>query len=165
MSLRQFGRKNVYTWANVGSDWGTVANWGGTVPTGTDIGLFNAGSYPFQPDLRAPYAVGGVWSTGSGNVVITDNALTLNSTTVNGNPSIGIEMDPGAGALTFSNSLVVGGPQTWLNNSGSLLSIQGNLDTGSSYTLTVAGSGNVSVGGAISDGGNLTMIGRGNATA
>ncbi len=89
--------QNVYTWANVGSDWGTAADWGGTVPTGTDIGLFNAGPYTFQPDLGSPYSVGAVWNTGSGSVTVTDNALTLNGCMVNGNSSIGIEMDPGAG--------------------------------------------------------------------
>ncbi len=88
--------QNVYTWANVGFDWGTAANWGGTVPSGTDIGLFNAGPYTFQPDLGAPYAVGALWNTGTGSVTITDQPLTLNSCTVNGNLSIGIEMDPGA---------------------------------------------------------------------
>ncbi len=50
-----------------------------------------------QPNLAAPYSVGGVWSTGVGSVMITGAALTLNSATVNGNPSIGVEMDPGAG--------------------------------------------------------------------
>ena len=152
--------QNVYTWANVGADWGTAANWGGTVPTGADTGLFNAASYPFEPNLAAPYAVGGVWSTGSGSVAVTGSALTLNSTTVNGNPSTGIEMDPGAGALMFSNSLGLGASQTWLNNSGSLLSIQGNVSTGGK-TLTIAGSGNVAIGAAVSNAGNLTMVGAG----
>ena len=81
------------------------------MPTGTDIGLFNAGPYTFQPDLGSPYSVGAVWNTGSGSVTVTDNALTLNGCMVNGNSSIGIEMDPGGGALTFSNSLALGGPQ------------------------------------------------------
>ena len=152
--------QNVYTWANVGSDWGTAANWGGTVPAGADTGLFNADTYPFEPNLAGHFTVGGVWSTGSGNVTVTGSALTLNSATVNSNPSIGIEMDPGAGALTFSNSLTLGGPQTWLNNSGNLLSIQGNVGTGGN-TLTIAGSGNVSIGAAISNAGNLTMAGGG----
>jgi fibronectin-binding autotransporter adhesin len=152
--------QNVYTWANVGSDWGTAADWGGTVPTGTDIGLFNAVSYTgTQPNLAAPYAAGGVWSTGSGNVTISGSALTLNGTTINSNSSIGIEMDPGAGAMTFSNSLALGGPQTWLNNSGSLLTA-GNIDT-STYTLTIAGSSNVALSGNISDAGGLTMLGSG----
>ena len=51
--------------------------------------------------------------------------------------------------------------QTWINNSGNPLSIQGGVDTGPSYTLTVAGSGNVTVGGAITDGGNVSMVGGG----
>ena len=152
--------QNVYTWANVGSDWGTAANWGGTVPSGANTGLFNTASYPFEPNLAANYAVGGVWSTDSGNVTVTGSALTLDPMTVNGNPSIGIEMDASAGALTFSNSLGLGGSQSWLNNSGSLLSIQGNVSTASN-TLTIAGSGNVSVGAAISNAGNLTMAGGG----
>jgi autotransporter-associated beta strand protein len=152
--------QNVYTWANAGTNWGTPANWGGTVPTGADIGLFNAASYTSEPNLAATFAVGGVWSTGSGTVAVTGGALRLNASTVNGNPSTGIEMDAGAGALTFSNSLGLGGTQTWLNNSGSQLSIQGNLSTGGN-TLTIAGSGNVTIGGAVSNAGNLTMAGGG----
>jgi fibronectin-binding autotransporter adhesin len=151
--------QNVYMWANSGSDWGTASDWGGTVPSGTDTGLFNAGSYTFQPSLAAAHAVGGVWSTGSGSVAVTGSALTLNSDRINGNPSIGIEMDPGAGALTFSNSLVLGGGQTWLNNSGSMLTA-GNVGNAGN-TLTISGSGNVTINGRIAGAGGLAMLGGG----
>ncbi len=152
--------QHVYTWGNVGSNWGTAANWGGTVPTATDTGLFKAGSYQFEPNLAAPFSIGGVWSTGAGIVTINGSSLTIKSTSINGNAFTGIEMDSGAGPLTDNAPLVVGASQSWLNNSGSLLSIQGNVDTGS-YTLTVGGSGNVSFGGAISDAGSLKMVGGG----
>ncbi len=60
--------------------------------------------------------------------------------------------------MTFSNSLVLGGNQTWLNNSGSLLTA-GSMDTGS-YLLTVAGSSGFALSN-ISDSGGVTMLGSG----
>ncbi len=53
----------------------------------------------------------------------------------------GITMGPGAGPLTINSALVLGGTETWTNNSSSPLSISGSSIT-TAYPLTFAGSGN-----------------------
>jgi fibronectin-binding autotransporter adhesin len=152
----------TYTWANTGATWNTAANWGGTVPGSSDVGLFNLGSYSFQPTLSAITSVGGLWDTGTGAVTVSGSALTLNSASINGNATTGIELDPGAGALTISSSLVLGGAQSWLNNAAgsSPLTVTGNVATAGNL-LTVAGSGTSSFSGVISGTGGLTMNGPG----
>ena len=52
------------------SNWSNSANWGGTVPGGGDVGLFQAGAaYPNQPNLTAPSPIGGLWNTGMRSAV------------------------------------------------------------------------------------------------
>lgn len=154
----------TYNWANVGTTWSTPANWGGTVPTGTDVGQFASLSYTgTQPTLTATAAIGGLWSTGAGSLTISGSALTINSTTIGTNANTGIEMDPGAGAMTISSSLVLGGAQTWLNNSGSLLTVSGNVANANNL-LTIAGNSASSFSGVISGSGGFTMNGSGLAT-
>ena len=133
-------------------------------PGSADVGLFNLGSpYTYQPNLSAAAAVGGLWDTGSGTLTVSGSALTLNAATINGNAATGIEMDPNAGALTLSSSLVLGGAQQWINNSSSLLTASGGVANGG-YLLTLAGSGNTTVSGGFSGSGGLTMNGSGTAT-
>jgi autotransporter-associated beta strand protein len=140
--------------------WNVPSNWGGTVPSGTDAALFNLGAYTYQPNLTAPASVGVLWNTGSGSLAITGSALTINSATINGNASTGIEMDPGAGALTISSSLALGGSQTWLNNSSNVFTVAGNVANGGN-TLTIAGSGSTTISGGIGGSGGFTKIGAG----
>ncbi len=149
---------STYTWANVGATWGTAANWGGTVPGAADVGQFNLGSYSFQPTLAAAAPIGGLWDTGAGAVTISGSALTINSATIGANTATGIEMDPGAGALTISSSLVLGGTQTWLNNSGNLLAITGTVANAGNL-LTIAGNSASSFSGVISGAGGFTVNG------
>ena len=55
----------VYTWGNVGTDFGTASNWSTNIaPGAADIGLFNGSSYAFDPATAlSPVAVGGLWDT------------------------------------------------------------------------------------------------------
>jgi autotransporter-associated beta strand protein len=146
------------TWSNSGTTWSTASNWGGTAPGSSDIGLFNLNAaYTYQPSLTSAAAVGGVWDTGSGPVTIGGSPLTLNGTTINSNPGEGIELDPGAGALTVSASVGLGGPQTWLNNSSSLVTVSGNVGNAGNL-LTVSGSGNTTVSGVVSGAGGLAVL-------
>src|SRR5580700_276380 len=104
------------------TNWSNPANWGGTAPGGGDVGLFSSNSaYTNQPNLTTASAIGGLWSTGSAPVAISGSPLSINDAAVNGNTSIGIEMDAGAGSMAISAPLVLGAPQTWLNNSGNPL--------------------------------------------
>jgi fibronectin-binding autotransporter adhesin len=151
----------IYSWNTTGGTaWNVGTNWSGTVPGGADVGQFNYASYSFPPTLTAPATVGGIWDAGSAAISISGSALTINGTNINGNAGTGIEMDSGAGALTISSSIVLGGAQTWVNNSGSLLSVSNNVANGG-FLLTVAGSSNTSIGNLISGGGGLTMNGGG----
>ena len=56
----------------------------------------------------------------------------------------GVTVNSGAGATTLGAAIVLNGPQTWTNNSASLLSMNGNVANGGSL-LTIAGSGNTAV--------------------
>jgi fibronectin-binding autotransporter adhesin len=159
----QSTRAAIYTWNNVGNDWGTVANWSSSVPGAADTGQFTSPSYSFQPALAAPFTVGGIWDNGNGAVMISGSAISINGTNINGNAATGIEMDSGAGSLAISNPVNLGGAQTWLNNSGNLLAVSGNIANGG-FLLTVAGSSNAFISGMLSGAGGLTMNGSGNVT-
>ena len=156
----------VYTWSNVGTDWGTASNWGGILPGSTDVGLFNLSGYTSQPNVGEPCLIGGLWGMGSGSVAVGGgNTLILYGTTINSNTGTGIELDPGAGALTISAPLSLLAAQQWLNNSGNLLTVSGSVANGGN-TLTYAGSGNATIGGAasslgLSGAGGLIMNGTG----
>jgi autotransporter-associated beta strand protein len=151
----------VYSWADAGATWGDASNWGGTEPGSVDIGAFGSASYIFQPNLSAAAAVGGIWDTGAGGLTIGGSTLTLQAALINGNYATGIEMDPGAGAVTITAPVALKGSQTWVNNASTLL-VQGNVAL-NGYGLTIAGSGNTSISGAISGPypNGLTMIGTG----
>ena len=149
----------VYSWSNVGSDWTDAANWNGAVPGDADTALFSLGNYAFQPNVASAAGVGGIWDTGSAPLTISGGTLTLHAALINGNYATGIEMDPGAGPLTINAPLALVGAQVWLNNSASL-NVQGNVaDNG--YTVSVAGSDNTTISGAIYGAGGLNMIGSG----
>jgi autotransporter-associated beta strand protein len=157
--LASAAHADVYSWSSAGAIWSDASNWGGTAPGSADVGQFDLDSYPDQPTVTAGTQVGGIWVTGSGGVTITGSALTIESATINGNSATGIEMDPGAGALTISSSLALGAAQTWLNNSGSLLTA-GSIATAGN-TLTIAGSSNFALSNISGAGGGLTMLGSG----
>jgi len=157
----------TYTWIGspTGIDWNDPANWGGTLPGSADIGLFPAGSYMSQPSIISPASVGGIWDTGADSVSIGGtNALTLFGTTINDNPNTGIELDAGAGPLTINAPLILQNNQQWVNNSASLLTVNGPVSGAGSLTLLGSGmltltgmntySGNTTV-----DGGTLQLVG------
>ena len=146
----------TYTWSSAAQVWSTPASWGGTVPSGTDVGLFNSSSYSNPATLTASATTGGVWDTGSGSLTVASAAgadiLTINGLTINGNPSTGIEIDPGAGGLIIASTLSLGGPQTWLNNSSGGFTIAGGsaaIIRNNGFLLTVSGSGSQTFAGAI----------------
>ncbi len=149
----------VYSWGNVGSNWTDASNWDGDAPDSGDVALFDMGSYNFQPTVPATAVVGGIWDTGSAPLTIGGGTLTLRAAPINGNYAIGIEMDAGSGPLTITAPLALSGAQYWINNSA-LLNVQGNVaDNG--YAISVEGSGNTTVSGAISGAGDLNMFGSG----
>ncbi len=153
----------TYTWSPASTTW-AASNWGGTAPGVADVGLFNAnGTYSYQPNLALTASAGAIWDAGNGAVTISGSTLALYGTTINGNSGMGIEIDAGAGALTISAPLVLGGAQSWLNNSGNLATVSGNVADGG-YLLTVAGSGGTVLAGVLSGSGGLTKQGAGTLT-
>ena len=94
------------------------------------------------------------------------NLLTINGAGVNGNTTgNGIFLDVGNGAVLINSPLALGGSQTWTNNSASLLTVASPTITGSGMNLSLAGSGDITISGAIQTGtGTFTMNGTGVAT-
>ncbi len=110
--------------------WATGTNWTGSSKPGTaDSALFDT-SFSNQPNLTGSEALGGLWiTTGvAQNVTLSASTgtLTLNGTTINGNATTGIFVDnTSAFTLTITAPLSLGNSQSWLNNSGNLLTIGG----------------------------------------
>ena len=150
----------VFTWSSTttGTNWNVAANWGGTVPGSTDIGLFSSASYTSQPSLVSAASIGGVWDTGSGAVTIGGtNALTLFGTTINSKTGTGIEIDASVGSLTINAPLVLQNNQQWINNSATPFTLNGGISgTGS---LTTIGSGMLILTGSNTFGGSMTVDG------
>ena len=146
----------VFTWGNVGSDWGAGGNWTPVGPPtgGTAVAQFTSASYSFQPTLvSASQTVGGIWDTGAGAVTIgasSNFALTLTGTTVNGHTTTGVEVDAGAGALTINCPVTLSATQVWINNSANPLTVGNTVNCGSQgITLNMTGSGSLVLAGSI----------------
>ena len=104
--------QSTYVWNDSGTAWATASDWSPSGPPGSlDVAEFiNAVSYANTPNFGAGATVGGVWVTGAAALTITGvhgDALTLDGATVNSNAATGIEMDPGAGALSLVRNTVL----------------------------------------------------------
>ncbi len=146
------------TWDSTatGTNWSAASNWGGTLPGVADVGVFAAGSYTAQPSLTSTAAIGGIWDMGTGAITISGTTLSIAAATINSNLGTGIELDSGAGPLSINAPLVLTSAQTWINNSVSPITVNGNMAAGS---LTETGSGLVVLSGSNTFGGNLTING------
>ncbi|EDY20457.1 autotransporter-associated beta strand repeat protein [Chthoniobacter flavus Ellin428] len=156
------------TWNAGGTTW-----WNGTTDVATasdlttNIALFgNAGTLSSVATVN----VGTQSINGLLFGATTTNGYTLTNTAAStltiGNG--GITMNSGAQATTVGDptnlSIALGAAQTWTNNSGNLLMVGGNV-TNSTFLLTIAGSGAVSISGNIGSGtGGLTQKGTGTTT-
>jgi fibronectin-binding autotransporter adhesin len=149
---------SMSTWSGVSSTaWNTSANWVGGAPTAGFVALFDSSPYANQPaNSGGSGSVGAIWETGSSAALTISgtSALTLTGTTVGPNSGVGIELDSGAGGLTISAPLTVGGAQRWLANSAYPLTISGNIL--GSAALTTSGAGTVVLSGSDSFSTTLT---------
>ncbi len=156
----QSASADTFTWnaAATSTGWSTASNWLNVlVPTGTDTAYFQDFSYTSQPALTANSAIGGIWDVGSGGVAIANNTLTINGTTINGIPASGIVLDVNAGTLGVNSGVLLGGAQTWYNNSFNLLTVTGAINNNNKL-LTISDSGyGVKLTGVISGSGGLTL--------
>jgi fibronectin-binding autotransporter adhesin len=120
------------TWSNSNPDDALIGNGGaGGAITG---GAVTAGSITFN-------SFTGTYTLSSGSLAL-NNGLTINS---------------GAGAVTVSSPVTLGGAQAWTNNATSLLTASGSSIALGSNQLTVNGSGNTTISAAISGLGSLVV--------
>ncbi len=156
-------------WDGTGTSWNSVSSWStvnnattpdpAAVPGAADLADFDIIFVSNQTvDLNAAQsALGLLFNNRSGSTTIQSgtgkgsNTLTLGSS--------GITVDTGAGAVTISAAISLSSAQMWTNNSLSTLTINGNIADATNL-LTIAGSGNTSLGGVLGSGsGGLTMSG------
>ena len=133
-----------YTEAGVLPAFGTNVDFSviGTPNLNTTLGEnFTIESLNFLPTNTGATSIGGA------------NSLTINAAGMNGNSvGNGINVQSGAGAVTISTNVVLGGSQTWTNNSSNLLTVSGTNITGPGNNLTVTGTGNTTIAAAIQTG-------------
>jgi len=113
---------------------------------------------------------------GTGGAVTLASAATVNSFTFNSfsgtytlgtagstiTLNSGLTMNAGSGNVTFSSPVTLGGAQTWTNNSGNTLTLNGSVNN-SGNLLTIDGSGPTTFGAVtLSGAGGLTKNGAGN---
>ena len=165
------GAQTTDTWVSTGSGaWGTAANWSSGVPTASSIATFNSVS-GLQTSVTLTAAANAyslnLLGTGGANAYTFDTAGTVNADTLT--LASGLSNADSAGA-TFYNATTLGASQTWTNNAGSL-TFDGRVNLGSGTagrTLTVAGSGAVTVNGVVGNGGSaagsVVMAGTGTLT-
>jgi autotransporter-associated beta strand protein len=166
------------------SNWSTIIGSGtsGLVNFSTDsAGSDNAGQVPyFNTDVHfyATAASGETLSTTLGQN-FTVNSLTVDGTNLGGETqpvSIagdtltligaggnGITLDPGAGALTITSAVVVGGSQQWSNNSSNPLIISGSSVT-LDAPLIISGSGYTTISTPVFNTGTATFTKAGTGT-
>lgn len=151
------------------SNGSTASNWASDVG-GTDTSLtpgsgttviFSATGATNQGDmiLGQNMTIGGI-------VVNDTNAIALNNT-VNGHTltlgTAGLQINSGAGAVTIAAPVILGAAQSWLNDSGSTLTLAGTIANGG-FAHTLGGSGAISLSGTVSGAGGVIKTGAGTLT-
>jgi autotransporter-associated beta strand protein len=159
------------------ANWNTISggatNWlngaagidNGALPYGGSNVVFTANSATnLTTNLGVDFAINsltftGIGTSGTSAVTISGNNLTINASAANGNAARnGIIVQAGSGAHTIASNVVLGGVQTWTNNSANPLTITGGIsDRGRNFDLTVAGSGPIVLAGNNTYGGTTTV--------
>ncbi|MEY3898815.1 MAG: hypothetical protein RLZZ214_4337, partial [Verrucomicrobiota bacterium] len=162
---------DTYDWSGntSGNLSGTADNWGGTVPTGTDVARWNAATYTNAPTANANMVIGELLFDAGNTAGVTFGAG-VSTLTLNGISGTGIQLNNGTGAVsTGSAKFSLGADQTWLNNSANTFTVPGTITNGSNSiprTLTLDGSGSTILGGVISNNstGTTTLTKTGSGT-
>ena len=142
-------------WLNPSQWWNGSAN--ASWAAGLDAAFGNGGTggavtlaSPTTVNSITMNSFGGTYTLGSTGQTITNNG--------------GLTMNSGAGAVTIVSPVTLGGPQTWLNNSANVLTLNGNVNNNGNL-LTLNGTGSTSFDSTsvtISGTGGLTKNGNGN---
>jgi fibronectin-binding autotransporter adhesin len=151
--------QSVRTWSVTSGTWSTAGSWVGGVPTASDTAYFSSESVSDSDAtafLSGNESVLGLSFNNGGSTTLQSNGSTARTLTLGTN---GIEMNVDAGAATIGVTgsmvnLILNGTQTFTNNSSSLLSAFGTINTAGSVgsDLTIAGTGSTTLSGVISGG-------------
>ena len=161
------------TWDTTTLNWFTTLDgqaWVNPVsPTTSNVNnaIFgDGGASPYTITLGSAIDVG----TMTFNSMASGGSYTISTSSTDSLTSYGgITLAAGSGPVTISSTsgtgLIFAAANTWTNNSANLLTVSTNI-TNSTFGLTVAGSGNTLISGAIVGGtsGGLTMGGTGTLT-
>ena len=143
------------TWASTANWWTTaVGTTTGGPPGAFNDALFNGtgvnGAAIVQ--IGTGTSVLGMTFANTGTTLLESTGSAANALTIG---TDGITVNAGAGAVTLGNpsnplSIILGGSQTWTNNSSGLLTVSSSVsdnsnDFGINNVLTVAGSGNTTI--------------------
>jgi fibronectin-binding autotransporter adhesin len=158
-------------WDGTGSSWNSVSSWSlfsnattpnpAAKPGAADTAIFNIEivNTPQTVNLNAAQAAQGLFFSSTGSVTIQTgtgtNTLTLGSG--------GITVNPGAGIDTITSALALSAPQTWTNDSSSLLKLSGAMKH-AGHALTIDGSGNTAINGSYALAGTLPITKNGAGT-
>lgn len=140
------------TWDTGSNWWDGLANLGWT---SGDSAVFGQGGAGGAVSLTEPTTVGSLTFnsfTGTYTLGTAGQTITLNG---------GIKMNLGAGAATISSPVTLGAAQSWTNHSSGLLTIGTGAIANGGYLLTIGGTGNTTISGAIGGTGGLTKSGIG----
>ncbi|MGC4030130.1 MAG: DUF3466 family protein [Tepidisphaeraceae bacterium] len=137
------------------------------LPTGgNDVFFASSNAASLSTTLGSNFAVNsltfGTGASSSSPVAINGTGtLTLNGgLSVVYNAGTGILKNSGSAAVTINAPVAVAASQSWTNNSATALTVTGGVGLGSN-TLTVAGTGNTAITGAITGTGGIVKTGTG----
>ena len=129
----------------------------------TDV-IFTANSVAnLTTTLGQDFSIKSLTFTGTGTIAASSSVTIGGANTLTLGTG-GITVQSGSTAHSISTNVALGAAQSWTNNSGSLLTVSGNVSN-STNLLTIAGSGSTTVSGVIGPGsGGLTKSGAGTLT-
>lgn len=150
-----------WTGSGTNGNWGTAGNWSpAAVPAAGDTVKFASATFTNanEPNLNANYTIG----------QITMNATTKNVTFSAGGGVLTIGLGINARlntayAFTLAANSQLGASQSWLNSNSLPSTISGTVNL-NSQTLTIGGTGNTIISGAITNNGSLVNSGPGTLT-
>lgn len=153
------------------ASWSNTGNWVGTATPGyeSNVSMYNTGAGNLSTALNGDFDINSL-NYGAGSTTATTIAqgtvgmLTIEATTANGNTAgSGITVaTPTSGTPTHTISARVGiaSSQTWTVNSGAALTVSGVVsDFGGGYSLTKTDAGTLTLSGANTFGGGVTLSG------
>jgi hypothetical protein len=155
-------------WDGTGTAWGAASDWSTspiastpdpTSPPGaSDIAFFNSAGVagPQTVNLNANQSVASLLVQSAGNLLIQSGSGTNTLSIGTG----GIGSAGSVGPVTISSAVSLTGPQSWENDSNNSLTVSGNVSNGENL-LTIPGTSDVAISGAISGGGGLIKNGTG----